>query len=95
MSICLRLLSFAATACAIIDPTKCAFAPAFLLQHLRHRRRAERALPVAADAHDGAVGAHRLHQAPAATAGHAASHLPNQRTGVSVERFNIGPKAYS
>ena len=38
----------------------------------------ERALPVAADAHDGAVGAARVHPRAAAPAGHAAPALPRR-----------------
>lgn len=37
---------------------------------------AERALPVAADAHDGAVGAAGVHPRAAAAAGHAPPALP-------------------
>lgn len=45
-------------------------------QYLRDGGGAERALPVAADAHDGAVGAPRLHPRAAAAAGDAAAALP-------------------
>lgn len=38
----------------------------------------ERALPVAADSHDGAVGAARVHPRAAAPAGHAAPALPRR-----------------
>ena len=45
-------------------------------QHLRDGGSAERALPIAADAHDGAVGAARFHPRAAALAGHAPPALP-------------------
>lgn len=47
-----------------------------VLQHLRDGGGAERALPLAADAHDGAVGAARVHPRAAAAARHAPPALP-------------------
>lgn len=51
---------------------------------MRHGGRAERALSVAANAHDGAVGAHGVHQTITATAARATTDLPNQRNEVSL-----------
>lgn len=53
-------------------------------QHMRHGGRAERALPVAANAHDGALGANVVHQTITATARHASPNLSNQRHEVSI-----------
>lgn len=51
-------------------------------QYLRDGGSTERALPVAADAHDGAVGQARLHPHPAAPAGHAQTPLPDGQAQV-------------
>lgn len=49
-----------------------------VVQHLRDGGGAERALPLAADAHHGAVGAARVHPRAAAAARHAPPALPRR-----------------
>lgn len=51
-------------------------------QYLRDGGGAERALPVAADAHDGALGQARLYPHPATLAGHAQTPLPDGQAQV-------------
>lgn len=55
------------------------------LQHMCYGHCAERSLSVAADTHDGPVGAHRLYQSPAQVVIYAPTHLSVRSTPVSIK----------